>query len=123
MDFDDDDGLLSNMANSMLEQYIKTAILPHIIEEERDAAFSRAKSLGLKYDWYDSMKAMDVLGRAAMQDRFDEFAERLENEYERMFSYASPNAKVRTPQKVKDGKYLFLDECMRRLDDTPPEVG
>lgn len=115
-DFDSDD-LLNEIDLGMLEAYIRTAILPHFPPEAHDVVFKRAKALGLKYDWYDSMNAMDVLGVASQKGCFTEFVERLEDEYERNFRYVSENATVRTPQKVKENKNLFLEECMRALDD------
>ncbi len=113
--FEEIDELLIDIDAAMLKEYVKTAILCNIEAYACESVLARAECLGKKYGYPDDTRALDVLSVAARHGRFDEFAERLEIEYEKSFSYVSPNAKTRTPQNITIEKAKFLDDCMFEL--------
>ncbi|MBI4140566.1 hypothetical protein HY485_01880 [Candidatus Woesearchaeota archaeon] len=96
-------------------EFIQDEILERFPSEEHVSVYDRCEHIAGELFRYYDMRALNVLANAAQQGCFDEFAARLEDDYERFFSSDSLNVKKRTPTDVEGKKCEYLLYCLGEL--------
>lgn len=95
-------------------EYIRDEIVVHLPEKERIPATTKARVIAENYEGQD-FSAIYILGLAAKKGRFDEFAEKLEDQYRTNLQFVHPGARGNMRVPGAAGFVEFFHRCYTEL--------